>query len=267
MIRARVEAIGRRVLAAVRGGGELWRVFVATLAGVIRNARHPAYPSGEIARQMYAIGNRSLVFIAATLGFVGMVIVYETCLQLAHITGDFAQVGSQFARLVVSDFGPTLTGLMLATRVGAGIAAELGSMKVTDQVDALRMSGVLPIDYLIAPRLVASLAMTLVLAIAGSTVMFAAGALTAKLSFAVNPRVFFDLDVVRGRHVALFAVKALAYGGAVPIVSGFCGLRARGSSEGVGWATTAAVVGSSFAVIALDFVLSAAALWVSGGDL
>ena len=65
----------------------------------------------------------------------------------------------------------------------------------------------------------------------------------------------------------MFLVKALAYGAAIPVVAGFCGLRARGSSEGVGWATTAAVIGSSFAVIVLDFLISAAALFLTGGDL
>ena len=69
------------------------------------------------------------------------------------------------------------------------------------------------------------------------------------------------------RHVILMIVKSLAFGAAIPIVAGFCGLRARGSSEGVGWATTAAVIGASFSVIVLDFVISAAALFLTGGDL
>jgi phospholipid/cholesterol/gamma-HCH transport system permease protein len=126
---------------------------------------------------------------------------------------------------------------------------------------------VLPIDYLIAPRFVASIVMTLALSIVGTVVMYGSGGLTAVYSFGVNPNLYFDISQVRLRHVALFAVKAGAYGAAIPIVAGFCGLRARGSSEGVGWATTAAVIGSSFAVIALDFVISAAALFVTGGDL
>ena len=79
---------------------------------------------------MYSIGNRSIVFIIVTLGFIGMVMTYEACLQLSRVTGDFSQVGSQFLRLIISDFASTLTAMMLATRVGAGIAAEIGSMKV-----------------------------------------------------------------------------------------------------------------------------------------
>jgi phospholipid/cholesterol/gamma-HCH transport system permease protein len=260
--------IGAAVVAAARAGAELWRVYVGTLAGIVRGlGRGHRRNRGELWRQLHAIGNRSIVFIAVTLGFIGMVMTYQSCLQLGRVTGDYSQIGGQFLRLIISDFGPTLTALMLATRVGAGIAAEIGSMKVTEQIDALRMSGVLPIDYLIVPRFVASLVMTLMLSVLGAAVMYGAGGLTAQASFGVNPHTFFDLSFVRPRHLVLFVVKALSYGAAIPIVAGFCGLRARGSSEGVGWATTAAVIGGSFAVLALDFVLSAAALFLTGGDL
>ena len=248
----------------------LWQFFVAVVAGIVRRfARRRAHtlPRGEIVRQLYWIGNRSIVFIAVTLGFIGMVMAYEACLQLSRVTGDYSQIGGQLLRLIVSDFGPVLAALMLATRVGAGIAAEIGSMKVTEQIDALRMSGVAPIDYLIVPRFLASVVMTVALTVIGGGVMFAMGGLTAKFSFGVNPSLFFDASQVRGRHVVLLVVKAVTFGAAIPVVAGFCGLRARGSSEGVGWATTAAVIGSSFAVIALDFVLSATALFVTGGDL
>jgi phospholipid/cholesterol/gamma-HCH transport system permease protein len=266
----RLAALGAAVLGAGRAARDLWQVYVATWAGVVRRVgrrRSHTLPRGELVRQLYSIGNRSLVFIVVTLGFIGMVMTYEACLQLSRVTGDFSQLGSQFLRLIVSDFGPTLTSLMLATRVGAGIAAEVGSMKVTEQIDALRMSGVAPIDYLIVPRFLASLIMTVALSIIGGMVMYTAGGLTAKYSFGVNPGLYFDPSMLRPRHVVLMVIKAGAFGAAIPVVAGFCGLRARGSSEGVGWATTSAVIGGSFAVIVLDFVLSTAALIVTGGDL
>lgn len=270
-ITSRIELLGGAVLDAARAGVELWLVYVSTIAGIVRGLsrrrNQRGRPKGEIVRQMYSIGNRSLVFIIVTLGFIGMVMTYQACLQLSRVTGDFTQLGTQYIRLIVSDFGPTLTALMLATRVGAGIAAEIGSMKVTEQVDALRMSGVLPIDYLIVPRFIASIVMTLMLATLGGLIMYTAGGLTAEYSFGVNPNTFYDLSLIRPRHFALFVIKALSYGAAIPVVAGFCGLRARGSSEGVGWATTAAVIGSSFAVIVLDFIISAAALFLTGGDL
>ena len=263
-----ITGLGGGAMLVVDAVRELWLVYVSTIAGLVRAvSRGRRGPKGEVARQMYSIGNRSLLFIIVTLGFIGMVMTYEACLQLSRVTGDFSQVGNQFLRLIISDFGPTLTAMMLATRVGAGIAAEIGSMKVTEQIDALRMSGVLPIDYLIVPRFTASIIMTLMLTVLGCVVMYGAGGLTAQYSFNVNPHLYFDISLVRPRHVVLALCKSLSYGAAIPVVAGFCGLRARGSSEGVGWATTAAVIGSSFAVIVLDFVISAAALFVTGGDL
>ena len=267
----RIERIGHAALGAGRAAIELWLVYVSTIAGIVRGFSRKrggrGRPKGELLRQMFYIGNKSLIFIIVTLGFIGMVMTYQACLQLSRVTGDYSQVGPQFIRLIISDFGPTLTGLMLATRVGAGIAAEIGSMKVTEQIDALRMSGVLPIDYLIVPRFIASLIMTLMLATLGSLITYGAGGLTADFSFGVNPNTFFDLSLLRPRHLVLFTIKSIAFGAAIPVVAGFCGLRARGSSEGVGWATTAAVIGSSFAVIVLDFLISAAALFVTDGDL
>ncbi|MBX3161415.1 MAG: ABC transporter permease [Deltaproteobacteria bacterium] len=269
-MKAWISSVGASAIAYASAAGDLWRVYVGTIAGIVRSfsrEHRRNRPRGELARQLHNVGNRSLVFIVVTLGFIGMVMTYQGCLQLGRVTGDYSQVGQQFLRLLVSDFGPTLTALMLATRVGAGIAAEIGSMKVTEQIDALRMSGVLPIDYLIVPRFLACLVMTLLLTVVGGTVMYVAGGLTAHYSFGVNLNTFYDISQVRPRHLVMMVVKAVSYGAAIPVVAGFCGLRARGSSEGVGWATTAAVIGSSFAVIVLDFIISAGALFLTGGDL
>ncbi|HPH68890.1 MAG TPA: ABC transporter permease [Kofleriaceae bacterium] len=261
--------LGSKAIGAVTVVRDLWLLFIGAIAGVLRTMRRndPSRRPGEIWRQMHSMGNRSLVFLIVTLGFIGMVMVYQSCLQLARVTGDYSQVGPQFIRLAVSDFAPTLTSLMLATRVGAGIAAEVGSMKVTEQVDALRMCGVAPIDFLISPRLVASFVVTIVLSILACGIMYGAGGLTAHYSFGVNLNIFFDPSNVRNSHVILGLIKAASFGIAIPIVSGYCGLAAHGSSEGVGRATTAAVIGSSFAVIALDFVISTLALLVMPGGV
>ena len=265
--RGDITAIGSRVLDAVDAALELWRVFTSTLAGATHRYWRGARPKGELARQMYLVGNKSLVFVAVTLGFIGMVMVYQTCLLTTQVVDARNQVGAQWARLLVVDVGPSLTAMMLATRVGAGIAAEIGSMKVTEQIDALRMSGVTPIDYLIVPRFYACVVMMVVLSMFGMGVSWATGGLTGYYSFQINPRVFFDLQMVQAAHVGLGLVKAVAFGVAIPVVSGFCGLRAKGSSEGVGWATTAAVIGSSFAVIVLDFIISTVGLVVFGAGL
>jgi phospholipid/cholesterol/gamma-HCH transport system permease protein len=129
-------------------------------------------------------------------------------------------------------------------------------MVVTEQVDALRMSGVDPVDFLVAPRFTACVVMTLVMSVFGVLIAYAAGGFTAASSFSVSPAEFFSTARVGMSDLAIGLAKATSYGVAIPSISGFCGLRAHGSSEGVGAATTSAVIGSSFAVIALDFVIS-----------
>jgi hypothetical protein len=149
----------------------------------------------------------------------------------------------------IKDLSPTISALMLATRVGAGIAAEIGAMVVTEQVDALRMCAADPVDYLIRPRFVASVAMTLVLVVIGTAVAAVAGMFTGKMFFAVPSETFFDFRQVDLGDLSQGAAKCIAYGATIPIVSGYWGLHARGGSEGVGTATTRAVVGSSLGII------------------
>jgi phospholipid/cholesterol/gamma-HCH transport system permease protein len=256
-------ALGAALRLGQEGVRQLLHLGLLTARGALRARR----PPGELWRQLFEVGNRSLLFVMVTLGFIGMVLVFQTCLQINRVTGDLSQVGAEFVKILVHEFGPTLTALMLATRVGAGIAAEVGSMVVTEQVDALRMCGVEPVEYLLVPRFLATLLMTTVLSIFGITAALLLGALTAYQTFHVSFGVFLDFSKLQGGDILTFAVKCLAYGAATPIVSGFCGFRTHGGSEGVGWATTSAVVSSSFVVIVLDFLISALALltWQAGG--
>lgn len=255
------EARGESLLAGwLRVFREAALHFVVLCALVLRGTFRARRPPGEIWRQLYQVGNRSLLFVMVTLGFIGMVLVFQTCLQINRVTGDLSQVGSEFVKILIHEFGPSLTALMLATRVGAGIAAEVGSMVVTEQVDALRMCGVEPVEYLLVPRFLATLLMTMVLTVFGVLAALGLGALTAYQTFHVSFGVFLDLSKVQPGDVLTGALKCLSYGAAIPLVSGFCGFRTHGGSEGVGWATTRAVVASSFAVIVLDFLISALAL-------
>jgi len=235
--------------------------FVLLSALLLRGAVRRRWANGELFRQMYQVGNRSLVFVMVTLGFLGMVLVFQTCLQINRVTGDLTQVGAEFTKILVHEFGPSLCAMMLATRVGAGIAAEVGSMVVTEQVDALRMCGVEPIEYLLAPRFAATLLMTGLLTVFAVAAALSMGGLTAYQSFHVSPEVFFNFSKVTYGDVLTGGMKCFCYGAAIPTVSGFCGFRTSGGSEGVGWATTRAVVASSFAVIMLDFLISGLAMF------
>ena len=210
----------------------------------------------EVLRQMYDVGNRSVMFICVVLGFLGMILIYQSGFQAQRIVGDLQLLGALYLQMLFREFGPTITALMLATRVGTGIAAEVGSMVVTEQVDALRMSGADPVQYLVVPRFLATLVMTLVLACLAVVVSFGTGMFVAFTVFEVNPATFYNTSMIQWGDLIIFVMKSVAYGIAVPIIAAEAGLSAFGGSEGVGWATTKSVVNASLAVTFLDFLLS-----------
>lgn len=252
--------LGAFAIEFARGGRELYSVFVRTLFYTFRGQ----YERGAVVQQMYLMGNRSLFFITVTMGFIGMILVLQGGTQAQRVIPDPTVIGSTYLELLYRDLAASIGALMLATRVGAGIAAELGSMVVTEQVDALRMCAADPIDYLIKPRFVAGLIMTTVLLIWSAMVATLTGMGTAFVFFDIHPNVFFDLRLVGFDDLLVGLTKCLAYGAAIPIVSGYCGLSTYGGSEGVGLATTRAVVNSSLAVIMLNFFISGAAFLLFG---
>jgi len=184
--------------------------------------------------------------------------VFQAGLQALRIVPDLTMLGATFAELLVRDLAASIGAMMLATRIGAGIAAEIGSMVVTEQVDALRMCAADPVEYLVVPRFLASVVMTVVLLIWAAFVAFLSGMVTANVVFDVNYHTFANFMLVDAGDVTIGLVKCVAYGAAIPIVSARSGLTTFGGSEGVGWATTNAVVRSSLAVIVLNFFISAA---------
>ncbi|MBK6513656.1 MAG: ABC transporter permease [Polyangiaceae bacterium] len=206
---------------------------------------------------MYEIGNKSVFFMTVVMGFIGMILVYQAGLQTLRILPDLQMLGATFLELLVRDLAASIGALMLATRIGAGIAAEVGSMVVTEQVDALKMSAADPIDYLVKPRFIASVIMTTVLIIWAAGVAMLSGLLTGYVMFDLRPQTFFDLSLVDVGDLTVGLAKCVVYGAAIPIVSAHSGLTTHGGSEGVGWATTRAVVNSSLAVIMLNLFVSA----------
>ena len=250
--------VGTTALELFVAARDLYSVFFRTLYYVARGTRDRRV----IMQQAYEMGNRSVFFLIVTMGFIGTILVYQGGLQLKRVVPDFTQLGANFLQLLVRDFAASIGALMLSTRIGAGIAAELGSMVVTEQVDALRMCAADPIDFLVAPRFVAGVVMTGFLVVLGGAVAFFAGALTAHLAFEVPYSTFITAHAVRLGDLLTGIAKCIAYGAAIPIVSSHSGLSTFGGSEGVGWATTRAVVNSSLAIIMLNFFISGAALLV-----
>src|ERR1700722_20329422 len=255
-----VRDLGAAALDLLVGGRELYSTFVRTLYYVFRGKRE----KGATLQQMFEIGNKSVFFVSITMGFIGMILTYQSGLRPRRVVPDFTMLGPTYLELHVRDLAASLGALMLATRVGAGIAAEIGSMVVTEQVDALRMCAADPVDFLLVPRFLASLVMTTVLIVWAGVIAFAAGAATANVAFDVPLRTFCDMQLVDWGDLATGLTKCVAYGAAIPIVSGYCGLSTFGGSEGVGWATTRAVVNSSLAIIILNAFISTAGLLIFG---
>ena len=247
------QRVGQQVLALMRAGAALSTLGLRTLRSAVSGK-----PDRRVLSYMYEIGNQSLVFLCVVMAFIGMIIVYQAGLQLMRVIPDMTQLGPTYLELLVKDLAATMCALMLATRVGAGIAAEIGSMVVTEQVDALKMCSADPVDYLVRPRFIASLIMTVVLVVVAGTVGAISGMLTAEVFLDVQQRTFLNFSMVDSGDVVIGLSKCIAYGAAIPIVSAYSGLSTGRGSEGVGAATTRAVVNSSLAIIVLDFLLTTA---------
>jgi len=236
---------GREVVAIAR---VLWLTIYYAFADRIRWR--------EVLRQCYEIGNRSVFFISVVLGFLGMILIYQSGFQAQRIVGDLQLLGALYVQMLFREFAPTITALMLATRVGTGIAAEIGSMVVTEQVDALRMSNAEPVQYLVVPRFIATVLMTVVLSCVSLVVAYFAGMFAGAAFFDINPRTFFNPTLLIWGDLYIFLMKSFAYGIAIPVIAAEAGLSAFDGSEGVGWATTKSVVNASLAITFLDFLLS-----------
>ena len=249
-----LRVLGKPFTANIKVFLRLLRLFRATLKTTLRGR----WSWAHTVEQMYLVGNRSILFITVTLGVLGVITIYQTATQVQRILPDFTMMGPTFIKVMIKQMGATITALMIATRVGTGIAAEIGSMVVTEQVDALKMSNTDPVEYLIVPRFIACTLMVLVLTVFGILVATITGMFTAQVGFGVNPLTFWSLSLTEGEDVFMLVWRCLTYGAVIPVISAQAGLEAKGGSEGVGWATTRAVVNSSFAVIFLDFLLSTA---------
>lgn len=188
----------------------------------------------EFLQQLLIIGNQSLPLIFGCVSFIGMISVAQAGLQLQHFVGNLAMVGPIIMPLFFREFAPTIAGLMLANRVGAGIAAELGSMAATEQVDALRMCNADPVAYLVVPRFWASVVMTVVLGICAVLFTIVAGSTVAYFSFHVNPRLFINWSMVKQTDVFILVLKSAAYGAAIPIAASYCGFLATGEPRASG---------------------------------
>lgn len=210
-------------------------------------------------QQCYAIGNESVFFMVVTMAFIGAIVGFQMGLQTRRIIPDMTLVGAMYLKLLIRELAPSVGAFPLATRVGAGIAAQIGSMVVTDQIDAMRMSGADPIEFIVVPRFVACIVMGLFILVIGGIVAFGSGMVVTNILYDVNYQTFINASQVTWGDCVAGFVKCIAYGGIIAIVSAQRGLRTFGGSEGVGKATTEAVVGSLFGINLMQLLIGAIA--------
>src|ERR687898_3522627 len=231
--------------------------FVRMIGQTARAVTTRPYYFRDIVEQLDSIGVGSMTVVLLTGMFTGMVLALQSGLTLDQF-GARSMVGRLVSASMVKELGPVLTALMVAGRVGSGIAAELGSMMVTDQIAALRALGTDPIRKLVVPRILAGLVMVPFLTVIASAVGMVGGWIVTIGVLRVASSVYWN-SVVQGlfiQDVWMGLIKPFFLGFAIVSIGCHVGLRTSGGTQGVGRATTNAVVASSVAVIAVDYLVT-----------
>jgi phospholipid/cholesterol/gamma-HCH transport system permease protein len=216
----------------------------------------PVY-ARDIVEQFDAIGLGSLTVVLLTGTFTGMVLALQSGLTLDQF-GARSMVGRLVSASMVKELGPVLTALMVTGRVGSGIAAELGSMMVTEQIAALRALGTDPVRKLVVPRVIAGTLMVPVLTVIADGVGMIGADIISRTQLKVAGSVYWN-SVVSGLYmqdVWMGLIKPFILGFVLVTIGCHVGLRARGGTQGVGRATTNAVVAGSVAVLVVDFLVT-----------
>jgi len=211
----------------------------------------------DIVEQFDAIGVQSLTVVLLTGFFTGAVLALQSGLTLDQF-GARPVVGRLVSASMIKELGPVLTGLMLCGRVGSGIAAELGSMVVTDQINALRALGTDPVRKLLVPRMMAGIIMAPVLTVISDFVGIIGGWIVARFQLQVASGVYWSsiLQALYMQDVWMGLAKPFILGFVIVSVACHVGLRTTGGTQGVGISTTKAVVAGSVVVIAMDFFVT-----------
>ncbi|HYQ96615.1 MAG TPA: ABC transporter permease [Candidatus Eisenbacteria bacterium] len=243
----------RFILNGLRDTGEV--IFL--LGDVIRELPRGLGKVPLVVQQMVAIGIGSMPLTVIVALFTGAVAAVQASYQFRDYV-PMIYLGTVIGKSVVIELGPVLTALVVGGRVGASIAAELGTMRVTEQVDAMEAMGISPTRYLVVPRVVAATLMLPVLTIFADVVAIFGGYLVAVLTLDVSShtftsglRLYFHLrDVFSG------LIKSVFFGAIISMMGCYYGLRSEGGAEGVGVATTHAVVASCLLILIVDFLLA-----------
>jgi len=218
--------------------------------------RRPLY-FADMVQQADLIGVGSLPIVVLTGFFTGGVLALQTANTLERF-GSITLIGQLVSTSMVRELGPVLTGLMAAGRNSAGMASELGSMVVTEQIDAMRALGTDPMKKLVTPRVTATVFMLFFLSIISDLVGLTGGLMVAKLLLSLDARQYWAnaWQVLVFQDVFMGLLKPVVFGFIIATVGCFYGMTARGGTQGVGRATTQAVVAASVLILAVDLLLT-----------
>ena len=248
-----LEFVDKGLKTAVQEVQDYVRLQIAVARGIFSR---PFYMH-DLIEQLDQIGIGSLTVVVLAGFFTGAVLALQTGITLDQF-GARPFVGRLVSASMVKELGPVLTGLMLAGRVGSGIAAELGSMVVTDQINALRALGTDPIRKLVVPRVLAGIMMTPVLTIIADSLGILGGWIIAVFQLRVASSLYWT-SVTEGLYLQdawMGLIKPFVLGLAIVTIGCHVGMRTSGGTQGVGRSTTQAVVAASVAVIAVDLFVT-----------
>jgi len=207
--------------------------------------------------EMHAIGVQSLVLVLIVSLFTGAVAAVQAAYQFSTVV-PLKYIGSVILRSVIIELGPVLTALIVGGRVGAAIAAELGTMRVTEQIDALEAMAINPVRYLVVPRVVASIVMLPILVMIANAVAIFGGYVVSITSIGVTTHTYVQglQDFFYLKDLMSGIIKTIVFGAIIGWMGCYYGFRTEGGAEGVGIATTRAVVSSCVLVLVSDYVLA-----------
>jgi phospholipid/cholesterol/gamma-HCH transport system permease protein len=248
-----VESVGHRTTRTLEAFGDFF-VFVAQTFGWLLRGAFRWKNLRLLFPQMYEVGVRSVPVVCVTGAFIGMVMAIETYAQFKAI-GQEVRLGSVINLSVVKQIGPVLAAVMLAGRVGGALTAELGTMNVTEQLDALRVMGADPIRYLVVPRFMACVLLTPMLTVYSDFLGVLGGWVISVPFLGVpnEPYWFYSAQGVDTWQVMEGLIKSVFFGGSIGLISCYKGFTCGSGASGVGRACTESFVSSFLAIIILNF--------------
>ena len=248
-----VANIGRLTLGFFEVTGRITQFTITSLSHCLR----PPYYPRLMLRQMIDIGYYSLPVVGLTAIFTGMVLTLQSYTGFSRFSAESA-IPNVVVVSITRELGPVLAGLMVAGRIGAAMAAEIGTMRVTEQVDALTTLSTDPYKYLVVPRLLAGLTMLPLLVLVADIIGVFGGYLVSvyKLDFNAATYMRNTIDFMETMDVVSGLVKAAVFGFIIALMGCYHGFHSRGGAQGVGAATTAAVVSASILILSFNYLIT-----------